>query len=74
MHGLLVLPLLLRPAASHASRERLGAIMRYIEDHDLEARSDLHIISLFNLYDTIEKHTYFKYLFICVEKKQPHPL
>ena len=49
-------------------------IVRYIEDHDLEARSDLHIISLINLYDTIEKHTYFKYLFICVEKKQPHPL
>lgn len=42
-------------------------IVRFINKKKLTICSDLHIISLINLYDTEEKHTYFKYLFICVE-------
>lgn len=42
-------------------------IVDYIKNEGLTICSDLHIISLINIYDTEEKHTYFKYLFICVE-------
>ena len=42
-------------------------IMDYIQKKKLNPCSDLFIISLFNIYDGQEKHTYFKYLFICTE-------
>ena len=42
-------------------------ILDFITQKKLKICSDLHILSLINLYDTNEKHTYFKYLFICVE-------
>lgn len=42
-------------------------IVDFITKEKLTICSDLHIISLINIYDTEEKHTYFKYLFICVE-------
>lgn len=42
-------------------------IADFIKKEGLTICSDLHIISLINIYNTEEKHTYFKYLFICVE-------
>lgn len=42
-------------------------IVSFIEREKLVICSDLHIISLINIYEVEEKHTYFKYLFICVE-------
>lgn len=42
-------------------------IVDFIAQRKLTICSDLHIISLINLYGTEDKHTYFKYLFICVE-------
>lgn len=39
----------------------------FIAQKKLTICSDLHIISLINLYNTKEQHTYFKYLFICVK-------
>lgn len=42
-------------------------IVDFIKKEKLTICSDLHIISLINIYNTEEKHTYFKYLFICVE-------
>ncbi|SFB97307.1 MerR family transcriptional regulator [Butyrivibrio sp. YAB3001] len=41
-------------------------ILSYIKKNDLKVCSDLYIISLINLYQKNE-HTYYKYLFICVE-------
>ena len=42
-------------------------MLAYIKKSRLKACSDLYSISLINLYDKEENHTYFKYLFICVE-------
>ena len=42
-------------------------LVKYIKKKKLNPCSDLFIISLFNIYDGLEKHTYFKYLFLCVE-------
>lgn len=47
--------------------ETYQQILDFAAQKKLTICSDLHIISLINLYDTDEKHTYFKYLFICVE-------
>jgi len=41
-------------------------ILDFVNANELVPCSDLHIISLFNLYDRNSKHTYFKYLFLCV--------
>lgn len=41
-------------------------MLSYIKKNRLKACSDLYIISLINLYQK-DEHTYFKYLFICVE-------
>ncbi len=41
-------------------------ILKFIQKKKLTICSDLHIISLINLYDT-EKHKYLKYLFVCVK-------
>ncbi len=53
------------------TKDEITATYRQMVDFITQKRlticSDLHIISLINLYDTEEKHTYFKYLFICVE-------
>ncbi len=43
-------------------------IIDFINSNNLKVCSDLHIISLINLYDNQNRHTYFKYLFICVNK------
>ncbi len=43
-------------------------MLSYIKKNRLKACSDLYSISLINLYDKEENHTYFKYLFICVEQ------
>lgn len=43
-------------------------LRKYISDNKIKVCSDLHIISLINLYDASMKHTYFKYLFFCIEK------
>ena len=42
-------------------------ILSLINKNNLKAVSDLYSISLINLYDEARNHTYFKYLFICVE-------
>ncbi len=42
-------------------------MLSYIKKNRLKACSDLFSISLINLYDEKKNHTYFKYLFICVE-------
>lgn len=42
-------------------------MLSLIKRSGLTPCSDLFSISLFNLYDHSKKHTYFKYLFICVE-------
>lgn len=42
-------------------------MLSYIKKNRLKACSDLYIISLINLYHK-DEHTYFKYLFICVEE------
>lgn len=57
----------------HASdiEQTYQQIASFIKEHQFKACSDLHIISLYNLYDTSEHHTYFKYMFICVEKDAP---
>ena len=42
-------------------------MVSYIKKNRLEACSDLYSISLINLYNKEEAHSYFKYLFICVK-------
>ncbi|SEQ26519.1 DNA-binding transcriptional regulator, MerR family [Lachnospiraceae bacterium RM5] len=42
-------------------------LIRFIKKNNLKPCSDLNIISLINIYDCEKKHTYFKYLFICIE-------
>jgi DNA-binding transcriptional MerR regulator/effector-binding domain-containing protein len=42
-------------------------MLSYIKKNRLKACSDLYIISLINLYQK-DEHTYYKYLFICVEQ------
>lgn len=42
-------------------------MVSYIKKNRLEACSDLFSISLINLYNKEEAHSYFKYLFICVK-------
>ncbi|MCR5215705.1 MAG: MerR family transcriptional regulator [Lachnospiraceae bacterium] len=42
-------------------------MLAYIKKSRLKACSDLYSISLINLYDKEKNHTYFKYLFLCVE-------
>ncbi len=42
-------------------------MVSYIKKNRLTACSDLYSVSLINLYGKEEEHTYFKYLFICVE-------
>jgi DNA-binding transcriptional MerR regulator len=42
-------------------------IVSFIKKNNLKVCSDLFVISLINLYDKGRDHTYFKYLFICVE-------
>lgn len=42
-------------------------ITKFIEKNHLTPCSDLFIISLVNLYDNSEKHTYCKFMMICVE-------
>ncbi len=42
-------------------------MLTLIKKNKLKACSDLYSISLINLYDNSKNHTYFKYLFICVE-------
>lgn len=42
-------------------------MLSFLKRHSLRAISDLYVISLINLYETGHNHTYFKYLFICVE-------
>ncbi|RKM53986.1 MerR family transcriptional regulator [Butyrivibrio sp. X503] len=42
-------------------------MVSYIKKNRLKACSDLYSISLINLYNKEETHSYFKYLFICVE-------
>ncbi len=41
-------------------------ILNYIKKKGLTPCSDLYVISLINLYNKEKQHTYFKYLFICV--------
>jgi DNA-binding transcriptional MerR regulator/effector-binding domain-containing protein len=41
-------------------------ILAKIKKNRLKACSDLYIVSLINLYSKEEKHTYFKFLFLCV--------
>ncbi len=41
-------------------------MLSYIKRKGLKACSDLYSVSLINLYNKEKKHTYFKYLFICV--------
>lgn len=42
-------------------------IVKFIKKEQLTVCSDLFVISLINIYNEEQKHTYFKYLFICVE-------
>lgn len=42
-------------------------IASYINRNRLKACSDLYSVSLINLYDHEKNHTYYKYLFLCVE-------
>ena len=42
-------------------------ILTYIRKNNLTPCSDLFVISLINLYNKEKQHTYFKYLFICVD-------
>ncbi len=42
-------------------------ILAFIRKNHLEPVSDLYVMSLINLYDKERNHTYFKFLFICVE-------
>ncbi len=42
-------------------------MVSFIKKNNLKVLSDLFVISLINLYDKDRDHTYFKYLFICVE-------
>jgi len=42
-------------------------IVSYVKKNRLRACSDLFSISMINLYDTEAKHSYYKYLFLCVE-------
>ncbi|MCR4617959.1 MAG: MerR family transcriptional regulator [Lachnospiraceae bacterium] len=42
-------------------------LVSFIKKNNLNPVSDLFSISLINLYDNAEKHTYFKYLFILAE-------
>ena len=42
-------------------------MLSLINKNKFKAVSDLYSISLINLYDDARNHTYFKYLFICVE-------
>ncbi len=42
-------------------------ILSYIKKNKLKVCSDLNIISFINLYNAKKAHTYFKYMFICVE-------
>ena len=42
-------------------------IVSYIKEKKLTPVSDLYIISLVNLYDNQDKHTYCKFMMICVE-------
>lgn len=51
------------PDIERSYRKMLSLITR----NNLKPISDLYSISLFNLYDNSRNHTYFKYLFICVE-------
>ena len=43
-------------------------IVNYIKKNRLKACSELYSISLWNLYGQESNHTYYKYLFICVEE------
>ncbi len=45
-------------------------ITQFINKNGLTACSDLYVISLINLYNKEQSHTYFKYLFICVKPLQ----
>lgn len=42
-------------------------MVSYVKRHNLTVASDLFIVSLINLYSKEKQHTYFKYLFLCVE-------
>ncbi len=52
---------------SHGIDRTYKKIIEYIKENGLKACSDLYIISMINLYRN-DEHTFFKYLFICVEK------
>lgn len=43
-------------------------IASFINRNRLKACSDLYSVSLINLYDHEKNHTYYKYLFLCVEE------
>lgn len=42
-------------------------LLDFAAKNKLTICSDLHIINLFNVYNSNQSHTYFKYLFFCVE-------
>ena len=43
-------------------------LLNYIKKNNFNPCSDLFVISLINLYNKEKQHTYFKYLFICVDE------
>ncbi len=43
-------------------------MVNYIKKNRLKACSDLYVVSLINLYDKEKEHTYYKYLFIFVQR------
>ncbi len=42
-------------------------LLSFIQKKGLKPISDLYVISLINLYNKEKQHTYFKYLFICID-------
>lgn len=46
-------------------------LFAFAKKNKLAVCSDLHIINLFNVYNLNQKHTYFKYLFLCVKANTP---
>ncbi len=70
--GYMTLPTRKALCCQHESRSQgiektYKKMLAYIKKNRLKACSDLYIISLINLYQK-DEHTYFKYLFICVDE------
>ncbi len=54
-------------SSSHDIEKTYQKMLSFIKRNHLHACSDLYAISLINLYGNEKEHTYFKYLFICVD-------